>query len=188
MQALPRQREDSALVRDHRARMDHAMPMPHRPYRRLLFMAILSFISMYVLMYMMVDRMQNVLPNVNQFYMAGMMTAPMIIIELLLMRAMYPDKRKNGVILAGSAVLGVMFMGELRTQTFVDDTQFMKSMIPHHAGAILMCEEARLEDPELRELCLSIIESQQQEIDFMRTKLQEQGSGGLLAAAVGAAE
>jgi uncharacterized protein (DUF305 family) len=152
--------------------MDHAMP--HHPYRRLLFMAVLSFISMYVLMYMMVDRIQNVVPNVNQFYMAGMMTAPMVIIEVLLMSAMYPNKRRNTVIMAATAVLGVMFIAGIRTQAVVGDTQLIKSMIPHHAGAILMCEEASLEDAELRELCQTIIASQQAEIDWMRAKLQEQ--------------
>jgi uncharacterized protein (DUF305 family) len=30
-------------------------------------------------------------------------------------------------------------------------------MIPHHAGAMLMCEEAVLSDPELRRLCQQII-------------------------------
>jgi hypothetical protein len=39
----------------------------------------LSFISMYVLMYAMVDRFANVYPNFNQFYMAGLMTAPMVL-------------------------------------------------------------------------------------------------------------
>jgi len=48
-------------------------------YLRLLVMAVLSFISMYVLMYMMVDKFEDVYPNLNQFYMAGMMTAPMIV-------------------------------------------------------------------------------------------------------------
>jgi hypothetical protein len=38
-------------------------------YVRLLAMAVLSFISMYVLMYAMVDRIENVYPNFNQFYM-----------------------------------------------------------------------------------------------------------------------
>lgn len=152
--------------------MDHAMP--HRPYRRLLVMGILSFVAMYVLMYMMVDRLQNVVPHVNQFYMAGMMAAPMVIIEVLLMGAMYPDKRKNAVIMTASAVVGLLFIAGIRTQMFVGDTQLIKSMIPHHAGAILMCEEARLDDAELEALCQSIIASQQAEIALMRSKLQQQ--------------
>jgi|GEM_PF-6672218 len=62
-------------------------------YRRLLVMTILSFIAMYVLMYAMVNRITNVYPNFNQFYMAGLMTAAMIVIELLVMGGMYPNKR-----------------------------------------------------------------------------------------------
>jgi hypothetical protein len=49
-------------------------------------MAALSFIAMDILMYAMVDRPANVFPNLNQAYMADLMTAPMVIIELLVMR------------------------------------------------------------------------------------------------------
>lgn len=152
--------------------MDHAMP-PH-PYRRLLLMAVLSFVSMYVLMYMMVNELENAVPNVNQFYMAGMMTAPMIIIELVLMGAMYPSRKTNTAVMIGSAVAGILFIAGIRSQAAVSDRQFLKSMIPHHAGAILMCEEAPLHDAEIEALCQSIIQSQQEEIDWMRVKLQQQ--------------
>lgn len=55
---------------------------------RLLLMAGLSFLSMYVFMYAMVNALENVYPNFNQTYMAGLMTAPMVIIEIALMGAM----------------------------------------------------------------------------------------------------
>jgi len=48
-------------------------------------------------------------------------------------------------------------------------------MIPHHAGAILMCRQASLRDPELRDLCARIITSQQAEIEQMRAKLRGKG-------------
>jgi uncharacterized protein (DUF305 family) len=48
-------------------------------------------------------------------------------------------------------------------------------MIPHHAGAILMCEEAQLRDPEVIELCASIVESQRAEIDQMKAALERVG-------------
>jgi uncharacterized protein (DUF305 family) len=46
-------------------------------------------------------------------------------------------------------------------------------MIPHHASAILMCEKANLQDPEMKDLCQSIILGQQEEIDQMKAKLKE---------------
>ena len=55
--------------------------MGHKHYMNLAIMTVLSFISMYVFMYSMVDRFANVYPNFNQFYMAGVMTAPMVLIE-----------------------------------------------------------------------------------------------------------
>ena len=35
-----------------------------------------------------------------------------------------------------------------------------------------MCEQASIQDPEIQDLCASIIESQQEEIDQMETILQ----------------
>jgi hypothetical protein len=55
------------------------------PYRRLALMVFLSFLAMYALMYAMVDGWSNVYGSFNQAYMAGLMTAPMLLIELALM-------------------------------------------------------------------------------------------------------
>ena len=120
----------------------------------------------------MVDTFANVYPHLNQFYMAGLMTAPMVLIELLLMRSMYKNKTANIVITAGSIVaLGAFFL-MIRQQTAVADAQFLKSMIPHHAAAILMCEKAPINDAEIKQLCRTIISSQQKEIDQMKARLR----------------
>jgi hypothetical protein len=163
------------LFRKHKAG-DHAgghAGMHHSSYHRLLAMVVLSFLSMYVLMYAMVDSFSNVYPNLNQAYMAGLMAAPMVLIELLLMGAMYENKRRNAVIAGASVVALIGFFVLIRQQTAISDTQFLKSMIPHHAGAILMCGKAPLQDPEIKELCRTIISGQQAEIDQMTAKLNQ---------------
>jgi uncharacterized protein (DUF305 family) len=145
--------------------------MSQRPYLRLFIMAVISFKLMYLFMYAMVNIWGNVFPNYNQFYMAGMMVAPMVVIELILMGSMYENKKWNfSIILASTVFLFLFWMG-IRQQIAIGDEQFLKSMIPHHAGAILMCEKASLEDREIRELCQNIISGQQAEIDFMKAKL-----------------
>lgn len=146
--------------------------MKENHYPKLLIMAILSFVSMYVLMYSMVNTIGNVFNNFNQFYMAGMMTAPMVVFELLLMGSMYPDKRLNVVILLVSLITLVGFFLFIRQQTAIGDNQFLRAMIPHHSGAILMCEQSSLQDPEIQALCDSIVQSQQGEIDQMKAILQ----------------
>jgi len=152
-----------------------ATPMVHGSasghYGRFAWMLGLSFVAMYVLMYAMVDRLGNAVPNINQFYMAGLMTAPMAILEILLMGRMYPDKRKNiTILLLGAAVLAACWFG-IRAQAGVGDRQFLKSMIPHHAGAILMCEQAKLTTPDVRVLCEGIVKAQEDEIAQMRALL-----------------
>ena len=140
-------------------------------YIHLLIMTALSFVSMYFLMYAMVDRIGNIYGNLNQLYMAGLMTAPMVLIELTVMRAMYENIRLNVALMIVSTVLGLLFFVGIRLQTAVDDTQFLKSMIPHHAGAILMCTESSLTNAEITALCKSIITGQQAEIDQMKALL-----------------
>lgn len=150
-------------------------PMKHGSggghYGRFAWMLVLSFVAMFVLMYAMVDRLGNAVPNINQFYMAGLMTAPMAILEILLMGRMYPDKRKNiTILLLGAVVLAACWFG-IRAQAGVGDRQFLKSMIPHHAGAILMCEQAKLTRPDVRVLCEGIVKAQEEEIAQMRALL-----------------
>ena len=171
------QSESTATSHEHSARRQQDEHSDHaggqRPYLRLAVMAILSFIAMYALMFAMVNALGNVYLNVNQFYMAGLMAAPMVIIELLLMASMYRNKRLNAAILAGTVLAVAGFWILIRQQTLVGDKQFLRSMIPHHAGAILMCEKAPIRDPEIKRLCESIKSSQQAEIDWMKAKLME---------------
>ena len=78
-------------------------------YGRLALMAFASFASMYVLMYAMVDNIANVYPNVNQLYMAALMTAPMVVIEIAMMGRVYVNKVLNGAIMAASVVALIVF-------------------------------------------------------------------------------
>lgn len=149
--------------------MDKSMEREH--YIRFLVMAVLSFIAMYILMYAMVNRFSDVYANFNQIYMAGLMTAPMVIFEILLMGMMYKNKKLNALIVAGGGIALVVFFLLIRQQTAIGDEQFLRSMIPHHSGAILMCQEASIKNPQIKDLCTSIISGQQREIDEMSALL-----------------
>lgn len=73
--------------------------------------SVLSFAAMYVLMYAMVNVFAYAIPNLNQFHMAGLTAAPMVIIELLVMRSMYSNRRWNAAILAGSILALARLLG-----------------------------------------------------------------------------
>ena len=136
-------------------------------YTRLIIMAVLSYISMYILMYAMVHQFADVFPNINQAYMAGLMAAPMVAIEILFMSSMYPNRTANMAILVLSVVATIGCFALIRLQTGVGDIQFLKSMIPHHSGAILMCERANITNADIKRLCGTIVQGQRSEIDEM---------------------
>lgn len=136
--------------------------------KRLLLMALLHFIVMYFLMYSMVDRIDSVYLNLNNAYMAALMTAPMIIIEGFLMNKMYENKKALRTLIISSVVLLVTTFWFIREQIAITDKEFLRSMIPHHSGAILMCRRAKIEDQRIQSLCRTIIDSQQSEINQMK--------------------
>ena len=142
-------------------------------YRRLAVMIALSYVSMYLLMYAMVNGLGDVYNSMNQVYMAGLMTAPMVVIEMLLISGMYKNKKLNLLLIAGSCVAGIGFFVLIRQQTAISDRQFLRSMIPHHSGAILMCEGASIQDQRIKNLCKTIISGQRSEIVQMRAMLEE---------------
>jgi len=132
---------------------------------------LISGIIMYLVMFTMIDGLHNFYHNINMFYMTLMMVAPMAILMLLMMGSMYQNRKLNLAlygVFGGLFLLGFFLM---RTQGAVGDAQFVRSMIPHHSGAILMCREAALKDPELVRLCDEIIKAQQQEIAQMKSIL-----------------
>ena len=134
-------------------------------------MTFLHFLAMYILMYAMVYKFADVYPNLNQLYMAGIMTAPMLILEILFMGVMYKNLTKN-VLMCVSIFVFILFFIFIRKQTAIDNKQFLKSMIPHHSGAILMCKNASFDNLEIKQLCQKIIPSQQAEIDQMKQILE----------------
>jgi len=143
-------------------------------YMHFAIMLVLSFIFMFGFMYAMVDRLANVYPNLNQAYMAGLMVAPMAVLELVLMGAMYPDKKLNWAIIGLSLLVLLTCWFGIRGQLAVSDISFLRSMIPHHASAILMCQQASLKDTEIKTLCGDIISSQSKEIAQMKEMLSRQ--------------
>ena len=128
----------------------------------------LSLAVMYLAMFAMIWTWGEFIQNINFFYMALVMWAPMGAIMLATMGSMYANRRLNAALYIAFAAIFLLSLLGIRQQSLVGDDQFLRSMIPHHSGAILMCEEANLTDPELRSLCGEIIQAQKQEIDQMK--------------------
>lgn len=137
-------------------------------YTSLAVQTLIGGVIMYLVMFVMIDRLSSFYNNLNMFYMTLMMVAPMVVLMIVAMKDMFPNRSANLVILALSIVAFLGAFALIRTQTTIGDRAFLRSMIPHHSGAILMCQQARLTDPEVKQLCDGIIRSQRQEIEAMK--------------------
>lgn len=155
--------------------MDHSSHMSTRKmgaYWSLAFQTVISGVIMYLVMFVMIDGLDSFYNNLNMLYMTVMMVAPMVVLMIVAMRHMFPSRAANGLIIGAAAIAFVGAFALIRTQMTIGDQAFLRSMIPHHSGAVLMCREADLQDPEIKQLCSQIIESQKREIDQMKGMLE----------------
>ena len=142
-------------------------------YGRLMIELAIDFVIMYLVMFTMIRSLDHFYNNINNVWMTLMMVTPMALVMLAAMRSMFPSRKRNLLVIAGALIIfGVSFYG-MRTQLAVGDEQFLRSMIPHHSGAILMCQEASITNPEIKALCGEIVDSQRREIEQMKAILEQ---------------
>lgn len=166
-------KQDTHGISSSREGEKHSKHVSSIMYRRFVLMALVMFCAMYIIMYAMIDSLKNLISNINNLYMTLLMTSAMLLIELWVMRKMYTSRAINSVIVVIAIASGIFSWFGIREQMNVDDRQFVKSMIPHHAAAILMAEKVHLTDPQLITLQKNILKAQSEEIKLMKHKLRE---------------
>lgn len=149
--------------------MSHDMMRRH--YLLLAANLAISLAIMYLAMFAMIASWGEFIQNINFFYMALVMWAPMGILMLLTMPMMYQNRKLNKVLYAAFGLIFLLSLVGIRQQSLVGDSQFLRSMIPHHSGAILMCQKSSISDPEIKHLCDGIVTSQKAEIAQMKAML-----------------
>ena len=141
-------------------------------YEKLMISLLISFVIMYIVMFLNVSEGNHIYLSLSRTYMALLMVSPMAIVMLLVMGKMYPDKKRNTIIIITSLIIFIVSLAALRTQTPVGDLQYMKAMIPHHSSAIMTSENASLQDPEVKKLAEEIIKAQEEEISKMESIIE----------------
>jgi uncharacterized protein (DUF305 family) len=105
--------------------------------------------------------------------MSILMGASMAIVMLGFMLHMLENRRLNIGILVASIIVFSLSLFLVRSQSAIDDTSYMRAMIPHHSIAILTSERANFEDPRVQELANEIIKAQRREIDEMKKLIED---------------
>jgi hypothetical protein len=137
-------------------------------YRRFAAMIATSTVVMFALMYLNTFALEHVYWSQTRMWMALLMGATMAIVMLSFMFGMYRNKALNVGIIASSVALWALSLWLVRSQATVDDTSYMRAMIPHHSIAIMTSERAQISDPRVRSLADEITEAQRREIAEMR--------------------
>ena len=103
--------------------------------KKFMVMMLTSFLIMYILMFLNMDKLGHYHTSTTRIYMALLMVAPMAVMMMTMVGKMYTDKRINSGIIIRRIVLFIAILGALRTQIRIGDVQYMKAMIPHHSSA-----------------------------------------------------
>ncbi|MAF59916.1 MULTISPECIES: DUF305 domain-containing protein [Sphingomonadales] len=153
--------------------MDHSQNAGSKMngYLSLALQTLIGAVIMYLVMFVMIDSLDSFYNNLNMLYMTLMMVAPMVVLMILAMKHMFASRSANLAIIVVSVAVFFGSFALIRSQTTIDDVAFLRSMIPHHSGAILMCREANLRDAEVKRLCGEIRNSQRREIEQMKVIL-----------------
>ena len=147
-----------------------------RMYLKFALILLVSLVLMWVLSMSMVRSIDHFYFNLSNFWMALLMVSAMAIVMTVGMWSMFKNRKANIAMLVGFVVLFGAVFALGRTETFVGNEQFLKSMIPHHSRALLVCQESDITDPEIIKLCDSIVKSQQEEITQMQAILDRYSS------------
>jgi hypothetical protein len=142
-------------------------------YLRFAAMISTSTVVMYGAMYLNSYALEHVMWSETRAWMALIMGSIMTIVMLLFMLKMYTVRSVNIVILLSSAVLFAVALWVVRSQVTIDDTDYMKAMIPHHSIAIMTSERAQINDPRVRQLADEIIKAQRREIAEMKQLIDD---------------
>ena len=139
--------------------------------------AVSTFI-MFFLMYQLVYSFDHALFSVNRLIASLAMGCVMTVVMLGFMWPMYKGMTTKIAILVIAALGGVILLTVNRSQAIIEDTNFMKSMIPHHSIAINNARKASISDPRVRKLADVIIESQVREIAEMKLLIDDIARNG----------
>lgn len=146
--------------------------MEKENYKKFALTMIVSFVIMYAVMFLNVDRLDHIYISTTRFYMALLMVSPMALLMMFTMKHMYMNKKWNTIISVCAIWVFFISLIGLRSQIFIGDKEYMKAMIPHHSSAILTSKHADITNPEVKKLSEGIILSQEREIKEMKHILQ----------------
>ncbi|MFP4310696.1 MAG: DUF305 domain-containing protein [Nitriliruptoraceae bacterium] len=152
-------------------------------YLRFGAMILTAMVVMYWTMFVSSWELSHVRFSQSRLFMTLTMGGSMGLVMLAWMLHMYRNTKANIAVVAASILLLVVGVTLDRSQATVEDTAFMRAMIPHHSMAITRSERAEMTDVRVCELGVEISEAQRREIAEMDWLIEDIARNGIAATA-----
>ena len=149
---------------EHHHNKDGHSGMQNQMYLRFGAMILTGMVVMYWVMFLGSWEWSHVRWSQSRMFMAMTMGGTMGLVMLAWMLNMYRNTMANVIVVGLSLLLFTVGIALDRSQTTVDDTAFLKAMIPHHSLAITRSERFNVDDIRVCELAVAISEAQRREI------------------------
>lgn len=151
----------------------------HGSYIKFFVMIGTAMIAMFLLMYTNSYQVfDHAWFSETRLFMTLIMGSSMTIIMLLFMIDMYTNSKANTAIFIGATMILVLSIWLVRSQTTVDQVDYMEGMIPHHSIAILTSERTLFNDLRVQKLAEEIIKAQRKEIKEMEWLIKDIRNNG----------
>ena len=137
-----------------------------------LFMMLMSFfIQYYVMSVIMTNDLTNIQNSLGKAYMSGMMALLMGIVEVV-MNDYYMNMISAKYYIVLFILLGILYY-MYKTQQYIYDRDYLNEMIEHHSMALTTSGEImkKTSDPKVKILASKIINTQEDEIQYMKSLL-----------------
>ncbi len=157
---------------------DEHSGMQTKMYLRFGAMILTGMVVMYFVMFVASWELSHVRFSQSRIFMALTMGGAMGLVMLAWMLNMYKSTTANIIVVVVSLLMFGIGTTLDRSQATVDDTAFMKGMIPHHSLAITRSERFNVDDVRVCELAVAISEAQRREIlemDWLIDDIAENG-------------
>ncbi|GAA1145420.1 DUF305 domain-containing protein [Nesterenkonia lutea] len=175
------QHSDDTQHHGHESQNGHDSKQSHhqmKMYLRFGAMILTGMVVMYGLMFVSTWEWSHVRLSESRMIMALTMGGAMGLVMFAWMMNMYKNTKANiAVVVISVLLLGTGVVLD-RSQVTVQDTAYMKSMIPHHSMAITRSERANFDDVRVCELAVAISEAQRREIAEMDWLIEDINSNG----------
>lgn len=161
----------------------HGHPDKHSSHQKKMYlrfgaMILTGMVVMYGLMFVSTWEWSHLRLSESRMIMALTMGGAMGLVMFAWMMNMYKNTKANiAVVVISVLLLGTGVVLD-RSQVTVQDTAYMKSMIPHHSMAITRSERANFDDVRVCELAVAISQAQRREIAEMDWLIEDINRNG----------